>query len=296
MVDKCRHINIVKNSIYVTCIDCGLVVRTDRYVSMRSRVYDSEDVRNKVHTEVVSGIFNTRRTTFEIRNNVKDKSTFSRIKRVSNWDPGYKRKGITIKILSEKYFKHIEMDNSDIKKDVEYLILKTIDKKLSGYSNAAFAMAILIYCFRLHETPFNVRNMLSFFGDDGYVKDENNDSGKLNMKTVMKLHYGMIKEYNLKPVKAVPLHGYVRHYIYRLNNKFGGLNGSVNDILSDGYNFSNMYDSIYSGRNKLCSTAGIIYVLSDKYDWGLRQDDISEILEVTTVSLRTARDNLLNLL
>jgi len=282
---ECKHIGTILDGTSIICRGCGLVIEEKNLVSNLPRVYNNVN-NSKVQHEVLDP-FGISKTLIRIGKSKLDVNVgpdFRRIIRTDRWSSyTAERKVQSLKILAIGFLTNNGIDNKNILRSTNRYILKTRSINLQGSSLECYISAILIYVFRECKIPFGVKKITAYFDVKKY-------------SSVFKLLRRIIKKYNLPNLPPLKLHSYIRYYINKISN-ICGFNGEVLMLLQNGCldSMELLNDSDEKGRNKLCDTAGIIYYVSKKNNLGITQDVISDILSISSVSLRNVYKKIKNL-
>ncbi len=281
---KCNHIETILDGMSIICRDCGLVIEEKNLVSNLPRIYDN--VRNSKRQHEVLDPFGISKTIIRVGKKELDvnvESNFQRIIKRDRWSSyTAERKVQSLKILVMGFLTNNGIDNKNILRSANRYILKTKLINLQGSSLECYISAILIYVFRECKMPFGVKKITAYFDVKRY-------------SSVFKLLRRIIKEYKLPNLPPLQLHNYIRYYVNKVNN-ICGFNGKVSMVLWNGClnSMKKLKDSDICGRNKLCDAAGIIYYVSRNNNLGITQDVISDILSISSVSLRNVYKRIKN--
>lgn len=274
-VDKCKHNETVWDGTCHICSECGLVLEDEKFVSNLPRIYDGKN--DKKQHEILDP-FGISKTVIKFKKgelSASTKSKFQRIIRTDKWcNYTAERKVQSLKILVNGFLTNNGITSKNISKIAGHYILKTKTINLQGSSLECYVSAILIYVFRECKVPFGVKKITAYFDVKKY-------------SSVFKLLGRIISEYNLPNLPPLQLQDYVSYYVNKVNN-ICGFNGRVSMVLHKECleSMENLRNNNVCGRNKLCVTAGIIYYVSKNNDFGITQDIISDILSISSVSLR----------
>ncbi len=282
---NCEHIETILDGMSVICKSCGLVINDENLVSNFPRVYNGVGSDKRQH-EVLDpfGISKTVIRVGKRELDVNVKPSFQRIIKKDRWySYTAERKVQNLKILVMGFLTNNGIDNKNISRSANRYILKTKLINLQGSSLECYVSAILMYVFRECKMPFGVKKITAYFDVKKY-------------SLVFKLFRRIIKEYKLPNLPPLQLYNYIRYYVNKVSN-ICGFNGKVSMVLWKGcLDFmGKLKDSNMCGRNKLCDTAGIIYYVSKNNNLGITQDVISDILSVSSASLRNVFKKIKNL-
>jgi transcription initiation factor TFIIIB Brf1 subunit/transcription initiation factor TFIIB len=284
---ECNHDSTEIKGIYLICLDCSEVLEINKFVEQSHRAYSQEELEEKCHINVITDHLSERRTIFNI-NDVRDwnKSTFGRLDKKDRWvsDRKYVRM-MEAKVAVINYLNTAGIGgNKNLNKELEYILRRTGDYNLQGKNMSTYAAAILVYLLRLFKIPQNTKSLTDHFN---ITK---------NMMIFNMLN-DIISRFKLKRVSPISLDRYVEWYMNEMGTEHKINDVKMTKMVREGKYYSAIMESLGNGKSVICNAAGIIYFLIKDYNVGnITQDDISERLGVTTVSLRRAKNDLEDLI
>jgi transcription initiation factor TFIIIB Brf1 subunit/transcription initiation factor TFIIB len=273
----CKHKDIIFDGISHICNGCGEVLSEDRFVDDAPRVYGEEGGDRKQHETLDR--FSVRRTVIKVGPGKMEngfKETFRRISKSDRWSNYMpEKKAQSVKVSIVNFLTNNGLVSKNILKTAQYYILKTKTINLQGNSLECYTAALLVYTFRECKIPFGVKKLINYFN--------------VRSSSVFKLLGKLIKKYKLVNIPPLKLQDYVKYYVNKIGTIYGFDSKKLIQLQRKCLNCAEKM-GIYNacGSNKLCDAAGIIYYISKKDKLGITQEVISDILSISSVSLRNA--------